>query len=690
MGMLKSLIGMVSGPSGASGRVVIDRQALVARHAIAWDALTGQVPLGNGEFCFNADGSGLQTFGGNTMAHWGWHSAPLPEGASPADVPATGTVETGRILAGMRVASARPDVSPWMFRNPHRLNLARLRLCRGDGRPLTADEITGASRRLDLWSGLHTARFQLAGVPVSVATCVHPTLDLVAVRVESARLARADLQVVVDFPYPTLQTEGCVGDFTRPGDHRTALTPRGSHRVDLRRSADTTIYHVALTWAPGCELRTPAPHAVAVAGSGAGALELVCAFAAGALPAELPGFAETRAASAAAWERFWSTGGAIDLSESRDPRWRELERRIVLSQYLLAVQSAGSWPPAEIGLMGVDGWSGQFHMEMVWWHLAHYALWGRWALARPALTCYPRFLARARQLAQQFGYRGAKWGKQVGPEGRTAPWVGSFVLHWQQPHPLFFAELEYRLQPDHDTLERWREVVFATADYLADFPTRDVADGRYHLQPIMPPSEQGITRDTVFDLAYFRFGLDVAQAWRRRLGLSPDPHWAEVRDGLAPLPVQDGLYVHSPEWAADTYGRRAYEHPDMLGVCGMLPPMAGVDPDTARRTLRRVIETWSWDRGWGWDFPWTAMAAARLGEPRAAVDSLLHPSRKNHYDERGVCTGGPCPYLPGNGGLLYAVAMMAAGWDGAPDRPAPGFPDDGSWTVRSEGLSRAP
>jgi len=47
-------------------------------------------------------------------------------------------------------------------------------------------------------------------------------------------------------------------------------------------------------------------------------------------------------------------------------------------------------------------------------------------------------------------------------------------------------------------------------------------------------------------------------------------------------------------------------------------------------------------------------------------------------------------YLPGNGGLLYAVAMMSAGWDGGPDRHAPGFPSDGSWTVRFEGLRRAP
>jgi hypothetical protein len=84
------------------------------------------------------------------------------------------------------------------------------------------------------------------------------------------------------------------------------------------------------------------------------------------------------------------------------------------------------------------------------------------------------------------------------------------------------------------------------------------------------------------------------------------------------------------------------------------------------------------------------MAAARVGDPSLAIDALANSSGKNHYDERGICTGGPGPYLPGNGGLLYAVAMMAAGWDGAPHGNAPGFPSDGSWTVRWEGLKPAP
>jgi hypothetical protein len=47
-------------------------------------------------------------------------------------------------------------------------------------------------------------------------------------------------------------------------------------------------------------------------------------------------------------------------------------------------------------------------------------------------------------------------------------------------------------------------------------------------------------------------------------------------------------------------------------------------------------------------------------------------------------------YLPGNGGLLSAAATMAGGWDGAPAGHAPGFPADGSWTVRWEGLQPMP
>jgi hypothetical protein len=664
----------------------IDRQVLVTRHNICWNDAAGRVALGNGEFCFGADGTGLQTFSGNSMAHWGWHSFPLPNGVTTDMVPATGAFEQRNIDGKLKGA-----INSWMFDNPHNMNLGRLRLMRANGRNLAPGDIKGLRRTLDLWTGVQTSKYQIDGSDVTVETCVHPQLDMVAVRIESPLVASGDLEVVLEFAYPNLDKGGpWVGDFKRTEGHVTTIISKQSQRLDLERRVDSTIYHVSLAGAAGCVIAQAEgkSHTYKVSARGEKMLAFACGFASKPLAA-MPSFDETRRACAQRWESFWKHGGAIDLSGSKDPRWKELERRIVLSQYQMAAQSAGSWPPAEIGLLGLDDWRGQFHMEMLWWHLAHYALWDRWEMGDKALGCYRQFTPTARELATQLGSKGLKWGKECGPEGRSAPWAGNHALLWKQPHPVFFAELEYRLKPTRATLEKWAGIVQGTAEQMADCPKRDARTGIYSLDPAMPPSEQGVTKNDVFDLAYWRWALDTAQHWRVRMGMPRDSHWDEVRANLTPLPVVDGLFVHSTEWT-DTYTKRNFEHPDPIGVFGMLPPTPGVDAAIATRTVARVWATWDWNRCWGWDLPWMAMAAARTGQPQIAVDALLKKSARNDYDFQGINTGGPCPYLPGNGGLLYAVAMMAAGWDGAPQRNAPGFPDDGTWVVKWEGLKTAP
>jgi hypothetical protein len=47
-------------------------------------------------------------------------------------------------------------------------------------------------------------------------------------------------------------------------------------------------------------------------------------------------------------------------------------------------------------------------------------------------------------------------------------------------------------------------------------------------------------------------------------------------------------------------------------------------------------------------------------------------------------------YLPGNGALLMAVALMCAGWDGYEGPANPGFPENGKWTVHWENLQKFP
>ena len=101
-----------------------------------------------------------------------------------------------------------------------------------------------------------------------------------------------------------------------------------------------------------------------------------------------------------------------------------------------------------------------------------------------------------------------------------------------------------------------------------------------------------------------------------------------------------------------------------------------------------MLADWNWESAWGWDFPVIAMAAARLDEPGLALDALMMDAAKNRYLANGhnPQMGNFLPvYLPGNGGLLAAVSLMVAGWDGA-DRSTPGFPDDGTWVVEHEGF----
>jgi hypothetical protein len=123
----------------------------------------------------------------------------------------------------------------------------------------------------------------------------------------------------------------------------------------------------------------------------------------------------------------------------------------------------------------------------------------------------------------------------------------------------------------------------------------------------------------------------------------------------------------------------------MLGALGFLPG-DNVDRETMRRTLHKTLKEWKWNETWGWDYPLTALTAARLHEPKLAVDALLMITEKNRYLRNGhnwQRENLPC-YLPANGGLLYAIAMMAGGWKDGPRTHAPGFPTDRSWMVRWE------
>jgi len=193
-----------------------------------------------------------------------------------------------------------------------------------------------------------------------------------------------------------------------------------------------------------------------------------------------------------------------------------------------------------------------------------------------------------------------------------------------------------------------------------------------------------------FELAYWHWALTVAQEWKKRLNLPINTTWENVRTKLA-VPVQEnGVYLGIAN-APDSYTnpKDMTDHPMVTGTVGMLPLWDKIDPEIMRSTLKVVMEKWNWPSTWGWDYPMVAMCATRLNEPEIALEALLKDVQKNTYLKNGhnYQSERLRIYLPGNGGLLKAVSLMCAGWEGC-DVENPGFPKDGKWDVKWEGLTK--
>ena len=112
----------------------------------------------------------------------------------------------------------------------------------------------------------------------------------------------------------------------------------------------------------------------------------------------------------------------------------------MLSQYLTAVNCAGSTPPAEPGLT-YNTWTGKFHLEMHWWHAAHFPLWGRGHLLERSLGWYHGALERAARqlLVRATAGRGGR-SRPTPPRDESPSNIGVFLI-WQQPHLIYLLEL---------------------------------------------------------------------------------------------------------------------------------------------------------------------------------------------------------------------------------------------------------
>ncbi len=674
----------------------IDREAVVKRHRVCTTGtlLKSPAQVGNGKFAFGMDITGLQTFVPfNTLSDWSWHSFPLPEGMRAEDYRPVAVETHGKKIAYELRNPDQPELSEWLTKNPHRYNLGRIgfRLLREDGTEAREIDLGNARQEIDLWTGVVYSRFELNRKEVKVRTVCHPDKDMIGVSIESELLNDGNMSIYLDFPYPDGRYfKHYIGRYDTISGHTSTFEKLAPNSVRITRTMDDTHYYATLDWTgPATFSReSEKAHTFLLQPRHTSTFSFTCCFSPEPVADVTEPVASIERKSAASWEKYWRSGAAVDLSGSKDPRWLELERRIVLSQYLMRANESGLFPPQESGLVN-NGWFGRFHFEMIWWHGVHYGLWNRMECFDNYLNVYKDFMPKALERAKSEGRSGARWPKCTGNFNREWPGSAHAYLIWHEPHPIYFAEMQYRQKPAPETLEKWKDVVLNTADYMADYLFYDKKTKQYVLgPPVVVVSENTDPLQTInpiFELGYFRYGLRTALEWADRLGLSEKrtKKWKEVLSKMAPLPVADGVYT-TYEGIPDMWTKYTYEHPALTGVYGMLPG-DGVDLPTFKRTLEKVSKEWQFNRIWGWDFPMLAMAAARTGQPALAIDMLMHPSAGFQFDEHGLATGGPFPYFPSNGALLTAVAMMCGGWDGS-EGEAPGFPKDGSWTVRYEGF----
>jgi hypothetical protein len=688
----------------------IDRQQLVRRHNIfvtKVDSLSS-LTVGNGTFAYTVDITGLQTFPETykrgislgTQSEWGWHSFIDTSGFKRSEAIRSYHLN-GRDI-GYTVQWNSPErnkgASNWFRQNPHRLQLGDLGfdLIKKNGQPTTVNDIADIRQEQDLWTGQIKSHFTLEGIAVDVTTYCHGQLDIIGASVQSSLIKEGRLKIKLRFPFPT-------GDWTDEGAnwkeddrHQSWIVSDKPTQVIIQHQLDLDKYYAQVNWSGKAKVEEKEAHYFTITpGTDKNQFAFTIKFTSSLTSVSLLGFDQVKQSSESTWLKFWNSGGAIDFGGSSDPRAFELERRIILSQYQLRIQEAGSFPPQETGLT-YNSWFGKPHLEMHWWHTAQYALWGRLDLLEKSMSWYKKVEPKAKAIALRQGFEGVRWQKMTDNNGDEAPSsIGAFLI-WQQPHFIYFAELCYRDKKDAAILNKYKDIVFATADFMASFPYYDKAKRKYILgKGVIPAQERFKAEETfnpAYELVYWHWALEIAQQWRIRLKMGRDKKWDEIISKLSPLAIKDGLYL-ATESATDSYTNPEYrtDHPSVLGALGIMPLTGQVEPAIMQNTFNWIWKNWTWADTWGWDFPMTAMTATRLGQPDKAIDALLMNIQTNTYLINGhnYQDGRLRLYMPGNGGLLMAIAMMCAGYDGATTE-MPGIPKDGKWKVKWEGLRKMP
>lgn len=345
----------------------IDRHGLVSRFNPTRNASNPNTPMqvGNGFFAFGADVTGLQTFFPFAiMSDWGWKNDSLPTGMTPDDI----LTYRGVVWDGVQYMFDGPEpMQQWLISNPNRVNLGRVGLVfrdpSGKVQNISEADLDDIHQELDLWTGVIMSQFVYQGEQISVKTYSSQNTSAVAVEVDSPLLQKGQLSLFLDFPWNDGSQKfeaPFVGTWNNTDNHTTSLETGNGTPLHAQAQIEHTLVTSKFITSIGATAKftisrdSPASHRYNVfPDQSTGPLSVVIAFDLE-QPASILTFEEIVDDSTKTWEDYWLNSGFVDLlTGSTDSRAEELQRRTILSRYLMRVNEAGHTPPQEVRQNGL-------------------------------------------------------------------------------------------------------------------------------------------------------------------------------------------------------------------------------------------------------------------------------------------------------------------------------------------------
>lgn len=353
-------------------------------------------------------------------------------------------------------------------------------------------------------------------------------------------------------------------------------------------------------------------------------------------------------------DSFWNEDNGIIIDNDK------LVERMVLSKYLLKVNSSGIYPPAESGLT-YNNWNSKFHLEM---HLIH-SLWliydNHLDLLLKSFDYYLSIYETSKLRAQENDYKGIRFPKMTSPDGLDSPSNIGPLLVWQEPHIVFMLQEIYRIYKREDLLFKYESLINGVIDFMISYLTIN-ENSIEMLEPLLECCESIEVRkchNPMFEVEYFRYVLSKQKEIDLILyGKERYDYYFYVNNLIKPK-ISNNVYLktHDMQNEMDMYP----DHPTETFSYSFFKSKI-INKDVMKSTLDFVINNLDLSSYWGWDFPLMGMTAINLGYIELGIKICTMDALNNNYLYNGHNTSNRSDlkiYLPGNGAFLLFYKLLS-------------------------------